>query len=202
MRSWWKFASVTLLGVFLIATTVVISRPTAAQEQTAGRKFAFLVGVVKYNHAKLRNLEFAEADVEELAGVLRKQGFQEVLVLTGHTAPIIRASSRQAENVLARLREFLSKAKLGKDDLVLVGLAGHGIQPLGSDESYFCPFDANPTMVTPKAGQPPVPTEPGTLVPITRVLKILDDSGVGEKLLLVDACRNDPEARGRRGWTT
>ncbi len=154
---------------------------------------------MKYNHAKLRNLEFAEADVEELAGVLRKQGFQEVLVLTGQTAHDHPGLKPTAENVLSRLRDFLSKAKLGKDDLVLVGLAGHGIQPLGSDESYFCPFDANPTMVTVKAGQPPVPAEPDTLVPITRVLKILDDSGVGEKLLLVDACRNDPEARGRRG---
>jgi len=33
-----------------------------------------------------------------------------------------------------------------KRDLVLVGLAGHGIQPLGSDSACFCPQDANPTI--------------------------------------------------------
>ena len=30
--------------------------------------------------------------------------------------------------------------------MIVVGLAGHGIQPLGSKEAYFCPRDANPTI--------------------------------------------------------
>ena len=51
---------------------------------------------------------------------------------------------------------------------MLVGLAGHGIQPLGSDESYFCPLDANPTIEEIKAGQTAVAANPETLVSIAR----------------------------------
>src|SRR5688572_25849186 len=43
--------------------------PVQAQSAPAGRKLAFLVGVNKYAHAKLDDLQFAEADVEDLAEV-------------------------------------------------------------------------------------------------------------------------------------
>jgi formylglycine-generating enzyme required for sulfatase activity len=186
-------------GLVCLAVGGLLWAGVPAQESTRGRKFAFLVGVKKYNHAKLRNLEFAENDVEELDGVLRAKGFKAVLVFTTRTAAKNEKFKPTARNILFRLQEFLRNANVGKNDLILVGLAGHGLQPLGSDESYYCPYDANPTMVAAQGDKPPVPAEPETLVPITQILKILDDSGVGEKLLLVDACRNDPEARGSRG---
>ena len=46
------------------------SLTSAAQEPATGRKFAFLVGVEKYSHGKLHDLEFTENDVEDLADVL------------------------------------------------------------------------------------------------------------------------------------
>src|SRR4051812_1885484 len=49
-----------------------------------GRKFALLVGVTEYDHARLEKLRFTENDVEELAALLRAPGagFDDVRVLT------------------------------------------------------------------------------------------------------------------------
>ncbi len=49
-------------------------------DQPPGRKLAFLVGVDEYQHAKLDKLDFAERDVDELAGLLRGQGYTVVLL--------------------------------------------------------------------------------------------------------------------------
>jgi uncharacterized caspase-like protein len=76
-----------------------------------------------------------------------------------------------------------------KRDTVLVALSGHGLQPEGTKGSYFCPSDANPT-------------KPATLLPLTGtdgLVEQLADSGVGVKLLLVDACRNNPADKGMKG---
>ena len=52
------------------------------QEETAGRKLAFLVGIKDYNHLELKNLDFPENDVEELAAVLKDQHFETVVLTT------------------------------------------------------------------------------------------------------------------------
>src|SRR5260370_875789 len=51
------------------------------------------------------------------------------------------------------------------------------------DDSFFCPSDAQLN-------------DNGTLVSLGGLLKALDACGAGVKLLLVDACRNEP-ASGR-----
>jgi Caspase domain len=97
----------------------------AAQNQEApGRKLAFLVGVNQYRHAKLDKLDFAERDVEALAKVLGDQGYQ-VTLLTGTGAAIA--------DIQARLRELLKT--VGSKDLILVALAGHGLQPEGTSDA-------------------------------------------------------------------
>src|SRR3954451_24095913 len=96
----------------LIKIAVVLSlaadswQPVCAQSQPAGRKFAFLVGVKKYSHGKLRDLEFAEADVQQLAGVLRVRGFQDVLVLSGGLGAGDPSRGASARNILERLQTF------------------------------------------------------------------------------------------------
>ncbi len=99
------------------------------------------------------------------------------------------------DNIRQRLAATLKGAS--KQDLILVGLAGHGLQPLNSSQSYFCPHDANPSE---KNGEV---AHPETLLSMGEILAQIRDSGIGQKLLLVDACRNDPEVRGgRRGAGT
>jgi sulfatase modifying factor 1 len=189
-----KRATAVLLGGLALAAIALFPVPAAAQE-TAGRKFAFLVGVEKYSHGNLPNLDFPENDVEELAETLTAQKFKTLLLTTrlGKTNPSLMPT---AKNVWSSLQNFIRDNKPTKADLMLVGLAGHGIQPLGSDESYFCPADANPTI---KEGTKNSPANPDSLISIGELLKVVDDCGVGYKLLIVDACRNDPSVRGRRG---
>jgi formylglycine-generating enzyme required for sulfatase activity len=74
---------------------------------------------------------------------------------------------------------------LDEGDSVLIALAGHGVQFRGEDESYFCPADARLA-------------DKSTLIPLSAVYKALESSGAGLKLLLVDACRNDPQSENSR----
>jgi formylglycine-generating enzyme required for sulfatase activity len=95
-----------------------------------------------------------------------------------------------AGNMRSQLKALLEGAT--KYDLMIVGLAGHGLQPTGSDDSYFCPSDALPLV---KEGRP---VDPSRLISLGEILAQMSDSGIGHKLLLVDACRNDPSARSAR----
>ena len=162
----------------------------AAQGNAAhARKMAFLVGVKNYDHADLKDLDFPEHDVEELGSVLKGDGFQVVLLTTqgGKKDP---QNKPTAENIRARLKGLLQGAT--KQDLMIVGLAGHGLQPAGSDDSYFCPSDALPLV---KEGRPVDPTR---LISLGEILAQMSDAGIGHKLVLVDACRNDPSVRSAR----
>lgn len=183
----------TCLALLVISIlSAAPKRPALGQDEPAPRKLALLVGVRTYDHADLPDLDFPENDVEELAAVLVADDF-ETAVLTTSRGKKDDRSKPTAENIRARLNALLRRVT--KRDLVLVSLAGHGIQPLGSDESYFCPADANPVVKNDK------PIEPDRLVSIGELLGRMSESGIGFKLLLVDACRNDPSTRNakRRG---
>ncbi len=89
------------------------------------------------------------------------------------------ASLPTGKNIAAALEEVAGQCKPG--DSLLVAFAGHGVQYQNSDESYFCPMDAK---LADKA----------TLLPFGEVGRQLERCKASFKLLLVDACRNDPLA--------
>jgi uncharacterized caspase-like protein len=136
---------------------------------------ALLVGVNQYDKRGFaaRPLQFAERDVEELAGVLELHGFQ-VRQLTGSAKGADRATRA---NVLAALDALLKD--VDSRDTVLVAFAGHGEQiplkdaqgrPLKDDlgrtreDAYFCPVDA-------------VQGDAGTLISLTGLMQKLDRRG-------------------------
>jgi formylglycine-generating enzyme required for sulfatase activity len=143
-----------------------------------GKRYALLVGINVYEHPKLAALKFAENDAADLARVLRKAGY-EVILLTGSA----KGKSRRAEkaNLEARLKEVLDRCKGG--DTVVVALAGHGLQFRGKKDAYFCPSDAQPFA-----------TRTASLLSLNQVYRQMDESRASVKLLLVDACRDDPES--------
>ena len=79
-------------------------------------------------------------------------------------------------NIRARLQAAIHRSK--RTDTLLIGLAGHGLQFGGDRDSYFCPADAKPT-------------ERASLLSLGQLFRDLDECG-GTKLVLVDACRDDP----------
>jgi formylglycine-generating enzyme required for sulfatase activity len=152
---------------------------------------ALLVGVRKYQHDGLKDLDYPENDVEELAKLLKRQDFT-VSLLTTSANHTDQEHFPTSDNIRRQLAAVLKGAS--KHDLIVVGLAGHGLQPLASPQSFFCPYDANPSERDGKL------VKPETLLSIGEILGQLRESGIGEKLLLVDACRDDPQVRGgRRG---
>jgi sulfatase modifying factor 1 len=156
-----------------------------------GKKLALLVGCEKYKHPDLPLLDYAEEDVLELAEVLREQGFKCTVLthLTGRTNSKLEPT---AENVRAALAKLIEK--VDRDDLLVVGLAGHGMQPQGYDEPFFLPMDGNPT-TRPAKEDTTVVQEfkfPETVLGIGAILTEIRESGVGQKLVIMDACRNAP----------
>ncbi len=181
-------ARIVIVGCWLGGLAMALAwaaQPSRAAEDPEPRKVALLVGV---NRSEIRifvdrPLQFAERDVQDLATVLKEQGFA-VRILTGPEAT--KAGIESALGAVLSGR----KAK----DVVVIGFAGHGVQmPLEDDagkpvrdergkelsDAYFCPVDA-------------VFGKGATMISLTRLVERLDREG-GINLLMVDACRDDPD---------
>jgi Tfp pilus assembly protein PilF len=152
---------------------------------TYGDTYAFLVGVSEYvRKDQLKALKFASDDVIAFAGVLRNGGVPAKNIVLMHdrqSNPRFKPGAKQI------LREFhLLLATLEPEDFLIVGLAGHGVEIGPAGDSYFLPADADLK-------------DPATLLNIKTIREDIERSQAGRKLLLVDACRNDPEADNARG---
>jgi hypothetical protein len=191
--SWTTAGRLTFTALLTLAA--VASRSDSAGP--TGKRYALLVGVLEHESSNFSRLRFTENDVEVLGEVLTKAGYEEVVVLTttrGKKNPALRPT---AGNIRARLKQLSDKVT--KDDLLLVGLSGHGLQwPVldartkkARDESFFCPCDARPR------SQETLSELEKTMIPLGELFRKLDESGAGVRLCLVDACRNDPRGSAR-----
>jgi Flp pilus assembly protein TadD len=146
-----------------------------------GEKYALLVGVRKYNSGGgLRSLHYTEADMIDLAKVLRANGYrpENIILMTQTTAATQGARFLpQAARVRKELQQFLNARSPG--DTVLVAFSGHGIQLRSTDEFYFCPQDTDLS-------------DARTLVSLTDVYRELARCPARFKILMADACRTDP----------
>lgn len=185
-RSWQ--AGLTLLGLAFLFVHAV------SAQDAKGKRYALLVGINSYQHDKLPDLLYAVNDAKKLGEVLSRAGFDTVILSdeTGKTDP---KKQPTKDNIERTLEEVLKKCQRG--DIVLLALAGHGIQfeKKNSDDkedAYFCPQDARPFR-----------DQTGSLVSLGKIYRQLDRSFAGMKVLLVDACRDDPDAaRGTRSGIT
>jgi formylglycine-generating enzyme required for sulfatase activity len=174
--------SVGWSGLAIVLAMIVVA-PGFSQEP--GEKYALLVGVRKYDPNELRSLPYSEADVTELAEVLKASGYKpgNVVLMTqtvGAEEPRLLPLAGQVRKELKLLLRDLDEK-----DRVLIALAGHGVQFKGDPESYFCPADARLA-------------DKSSLIPLGEVYKELEACGAGMKVLLVDACRNDPQSDNSR----
>lgn len=180
-----------IVGGLCVLTCVCFAPVATAEDAAPARKVALLVGVNRYLKPGFRDLQFAEADVVAVAAELRRLGF-EVTLLLGSEPGERQATKANIEAAAQRM-----VAPLGKEDVALVMLSGHG-QQLGSDpavadldksQSYYCPVDAQVN-------------RPETQVALSHLLDEILAPNVGRKILLVDACRDIPEDRTRGGRNT
>jgi TPR repeat protein len=175
----------TILGLVFAAGLM----PSAlAAEEPKPVKYALLVGVKDYEHQKLLPLKYTENDVTELAAVLRAADYEVVLLTSSAGKKDANAKPTRA-NIDKQLKEVLAKCK--KSDIVLAAFAGHGLQFDKVEDSFFCPEDAVPLNDEDSRK---------TLLSLKDIYQQLEKSPGAVKLLLVDACRNDPSpGRGADG---
>ena len=156
----------------------------SSTDSARGQRWAVLVGVNRY--AQLDKLTYCVADATKLRDQLVAAGFprEQVFLLVDGAGEAADLPFR--ENIQRRIESVLKVAR--PDDLVLVVFSGHGVHLDG--KSYFCPTDAN--LESPET----------TMVPLDFIYRQLDGSQARQKLLVVDACRNDPRPAGSRDATT
>jgi formylglycine-generating enzyme required for sulfatase activity len=181
--------------IMLVLAVVALAAVAARARQDEPKRVALLVGVDQYKARILADkpLRYAERDATELGSVLKQQRFDRVEILTG--------ASATSNAIEAALRAILKDR--AANDLVVIGFSGHGVQmPLRDEqdrllrdergnelsEAYFCPANA-------------VLGRPDTMVSLTRLMERLNREG-GVNLMLVDACRDDPQEASKKGLRT
>ncbi len=178
----WRSHLVCLMFVYAISISTVAS----AQEPN---RYYLGVGVEDYEHETLRKpapLKYCVEDVTALGEFLKSQGY-DVTLMTDDTGKEDAKLAPTKANVDAAIKALLEKGKRG--DTVIIALAGHGLQFAGKPEAYFCPADAKPFA-----------SKIETLIPASRIYGEMEASFATSKVLLVDACRNDPDPTRGRGF--
>lgn len=173
---------VVLLAAGCLAASALGADPKAAAtkgERRVASRWAILVGVDDY--AEAEKLRYSGADMRELAKQLVIAGFpqQQVFLLDDKAddskyRPLKVNIERQLDLVLGLVE---------REDLVVVAFSGHGVHI--DTKSFLCPTEARLT-------------EPGTLISLDTVYERLNKCPAALKLLLVDACRNDPRVGGQK----
>lgn len=153
----------------------VVGNASAAEP----KRWALLVGVNDY--ADLIDLNFAGRDALAFGESLAQSGFEDHIFLVHDEAKEARYKPFKA-NIEKQLEIVLGLA--GPDDLVIVSFAGHGMHLDG--KSYLCPSEADDQR----------PAE--TMIAVDDVYRRLTECKASLKLLVVDACRDDPRPPTRR----
>ena len=136
--------------------------PAAAQE----RRLALVIGVSDYS--ALGSLDNAQVDAERIAKVL---GEQAKFTVTQESDPT-------AETLALSVALFVSKIREG--DVVMVYYAGHGVQING--QNYLLPSDfPNDLSQLDRKG-----------LSLTRLLREISARKPALKIVVIDACRNNP----------
>jgi TonB family protein len=154
----------------------------------SAKRFALVIGVSQYEDAQINKLEGAANDAKSLAETLIDCGgfpSDQVVLLTSDQ-PSERRPTRG--NILRRLSNL--RASVPKDGLLLVAFAGHGIERDG--RAYLLPSDGQ------VSGDISLVEE--TAINVDMVRNWIRQSGVGQVIVILDACRNNPTAtRGDAG---
>jgi WD40 repeat protein len=160
----------------------VVSTAFLARDTFAGDSYAFLVGVMQYDKTQFNSLQFSENDVTALSEQLQKVGFsKDNIVLMTQTSGAKDTRYLPTKANISKQFGVLLK-ELQPEDTVLVVFSGHGVQFKNDSTHYFCPADA-------------ILADKSSLISVNQMYSTLSSEKwcrAQNKLLIVDACRNDP----------
>ena len=146
------------------------------------KRYALVVGVDEYQDTQINRLGGASNDAKALGDALiRYAGFlSEQVVLLTSNQPVELQPTRT--NILRRLSNL--GQVVPKDGLLLVSFAGHGIERDG--QAYLLPMDAQVN------GD--IALLEDSAINVKTVRDRIRANGVGQVILILDACRNNPMA--------
>ena len=166
-----------LLVVVLLALTLTVeltgSRTWAQAGKPAGRQWAVLIGVEKYQ--RVTPLRYTIEDVKRLATTLEKVGSYPadcILEITDDSN-----CPPTKKDIMTRLPEWLKK--IGPNDSLLVYFSGHGFLEKGN--GYLAPIDINGNDLA------------ETGIPTAWVRQQLAACPAHSKLLILDSCHAGAE---------
>jgi len=147
------------------------------------KRWALIVGVDKYADPQISQLRGAANDARSLADALvRYAGFpQDQVILLATDQPAERQPTRV--NLLRRLSNLAGAVP--KDGLLFLSFSGHGMERAG--QAFLLPSDA-------QIGDQ-ISFLEDTAISVNRMRDLIRGTGVGQVMVLLDACRNDPGGR-------
>ena len=146
------------------------------------KRWALIIGIDTYEDPQINRLEAASNDAKELAAVLISHGGfprDQVIILASDGPPRNRPSRG---NILRRLSNL--KGVVPPEGLLVVAFAGHGIERGG--RAYLLPGDAQMSENLALLEE--------TAINVEVIRTWIRHTGVGQVLMIIDACRNDPIA--------
>lgn len=147
--------------------------PLMALTATAQKRIALVIGMNEYS--EVPKLEKAVGDAQAISQVLVKMGFD-----------VTTAFNLDRRSLNVSLAKFYDQIEAG--DTVLVHYSGHGVQL--ENDNYLLPIDI------------PAPTDgnaeliKGESLRLLSVVETLAAKGAGARIVIVDACRDNPFAVG------
>ncbi|MDH3742276.1 MAG: caspase family protein [Hyphomicrobiales bacterium] len=144
----------------------------SAVEASAARRMALVIGIDQYQY--IPKLQKAVGDADAMASTLKRLGFD--------VTKVVNADRRTLNIAIA---DF--KARLSRDDIALIHYSGHGIAIDG--QNYLLPAD----IPKPQSGRKDLVTYEA--IALNRLVDQLAASGARTRLLVIDACRDNPFAQ-------
>ncbi|HEY0324192.1 MAG TPA: caspase family protein [Pyrinomonadaceae bacterium] len=156
---------------------------TVKQLPNKAKRYAIVIGVDQYADTQITTLGGAVNDAKSLANALvQYAGFpSDQVTLLASNQPVERQPTRG--NILRRLSNLA--AVIPKDGLLLLAFAGHGIERGG--QAFLLPSDAQVSNDVDLLEQ--------TAINVKQIKEKIQKTGVGQVLMILDACRNDPVGR-------
>lgn len=188
-------------GIQIITVLLAICGPMSRSAAFAGENYAFLVAVADYDEKELRPLKYTRPDILEFHDTLLKSGYKPANVVVMHDDFEKLVEHYKQRGMAGKVADYLPEGRkirtefklllglLRPDDSVIVAFAGHGVQFSGQKKSYFCPKDARLDDVE-------------SLISFEELYQALSISRAGRRMLLVDACQNDPQSEISRSRAT
>jgi uncharacterized caspase-like protein len=151
-----------------------------SQWPVESKRFAMIVGVDQYTDQNISPLKAAANDAHLLSEALQRYaGFPEdnIILLTSSQRDTLKPTRN---NIFAQLT--ILKTRLPKDGLLFFSFSGHGISL--SDLAFLLPSDAQVIKDADYLKEAAVSVE--------RLRNMINATGVRQRIVLLDACRNDP----------